>query len=118
MRISDWSSDVCSSDLLGAIQRIDQPEQLACRDLHASGAGLLGNHRDPRREPRKPLPDDLFGAPVRLGNGGLVGLASNLEVGRKHVHYGPSSQPNPGCRLITATRPYRWPQNSTTETGS
>src|SRR3546814_1905799 len=118
MRISDWSSDVCSSDLLGAILRIDQPQQLACRDLHASGAGLLGNHRDPRREPRNPLQYDLFGALVRLGHGGLVGLASNLEVCRIDVHDGTTSHPNQGCQLVNATRQYGLAQNRTPEVGA
>src|SRR3546814_16065921 len=74
MRISDWSSDVCSSD--------------------------------------------LFGALVRLGHGGLVGLASNLEVGRIDVHDGTTSHPNQGCQLVNATRKYGLAKNRTPEVGA
>src|SRR3546814_642603 len=69
-------------------------------------------------EPRKPLQDDLFGALVRLGHGGLVGLASNLEVGRIDVHDGTTSHPNQGCQLVNAARQYGLAQNRTPEVGA
>src|SRR3546814_9544611 len=47
MRISDWSSDVCSSDLLRCIEVADRMAHLVGRlDLHDTGAEL-GRPRQP-----------------------------------------------------------------------
>src|SRR3546814_2830389 len=42
MRISDWSSDVCSSDLLA---RADEVMQIGARPGRADGAGTVGIER-------------------------------------------------------------------------
>src|SRR3546814_7988070 len=42
MRISDWSSDVCSSDLVDAILRRGDPLDVA---MHAAAQGLTGADR-------------------------------------------------------------------------
>src|SRR3546814_16718695 len=44
MRISDWSSDVCSSDLFEALGHLHQPQRLAValRARHAEVAAHLG----------------------------------------------------------------------------
>src|SRR3546814_8852682 len=81
MRISDWSSDVCSSDLLGALAGALHHQALARRavagrgqhalalDLHHAGAAvavgavaglrLVAEMRDLRPGARRGLPDGL-----------------------------------------------------------
>src|SRR3546814_1523688 len=44
MRISDWSSDVCSSDLQPQVEQQDEPEQLGLR--HHQAARQQRQHRD------------------------------------------------------------------------
>src|SRR3546814_1345771 len=46
MRISDWSSDVCSSDLIG--ERAEATVGLFCHDTQACEGVLAGNQRRPR----------------------------------------------------------------------
>src|SRR3546814_5874618 len=47
MRISDWSSDVCSSDLLHADRRPDAPGVLAARHLHRVAGEQAGVEEGP-----------------------------------------------------------------------
>src|SRR3546814_8118459 len=44
MRISDWSSDVCSSDLLGQVERLDA--QPVARERHAPTATIPDGERE------------------------------------------------------------------------
>src|SRR3546814_2040092 len=58
MRISDWSSDVCSSDLVGAGRRVGgggQRDGLAAADLHAE----LAEQQIFRTEVMPPLRDAM-----------------------------------------------------------
>src|SRR3546814_13055139 len=59
MRISDWSSDVCSSDLAGAWTRFG-PVDL-CDEI-----GLLGwvEPESPCRDGARQLPEDMLGGPL------------------------------------------------------
>src|SRR3546814_14931600 len=40
MRISDWSSDVCSSDLPGYVKLVDQPKRLFCIEFRHAYDGI------------------------------------------------------------------------------
>src|SRR3546814_20825141 len=95
MRISDWSSDVCSSDLLGA--RGDPMEALA-RVLEIAKSGL-GSHvvareliavSDGRANTRPVLGMFLGGA----------GLADSTLFSRQQIH--PLGLPNSMCHSSTA----------------
>src|SRR3546814_13803054 len=64
MRISDWSSDVCSSDLIGKDRGLDhiEPQRLSGHadrpDVHAvvvDGARLAHRHRQRRERTRRRL---------------------------------------------------------------
>src|SRR3546814_18918697 len=76
MRISDWSSDVCSSDLEFAEARVGDPEV----EGETAGAQMLvRHHRGPRRQPAwkakadaAELPDIMVG-----GENQRVGLGTN-----------------------------------------
>src|SRR3546814_18820637 len=51
MRISDWSSDVCSSDLADEIGRSQQPLLRSGKLDIGFGAALLGQIAAPRQDP-------------------------------------------------------------------
>src|SRR3546814_20836825 len=89
MRISDWSSDVCSSDLLGI-----ELEILDERQMKALGMGaLLGVAQGSTRPPR------LL---AMRWNGGAAGEAPVVFVG-KGVTFdtgGISLKPGPGMDLM------------------
>src|SRR3546814_2196850 len=77
MRISDWSSDVCSSDLLGR----DDVRELCHRNRRdGDEAGERDNDRNDERDPR-PVDEDVeHGSDPAVGRGrGRDGLTrSNL----------------------------------------
>src|SRR3546814_9790572 len=76
-RISDWSSDVCSSDLRGRLTR--------CRD---SQGRIRTLRRARRRAPRFPLWPDRSAAVGRARLYGVGALPPALEIeetGRAHV---------------------------------
>src|SRR3546814_3100900 len=108
MRISDWSSDVCSSDLLEAHFTGGIPVHAQADVVHAHGGAVIRRtgHRDlelARQEAEfrmegRPLPDDLApqarvldlvmgGAGELVGGGVADGVAAGLdrEIGRAHV---------------------------------
>src|SRR3546814_1161486 len=45
MRISDWSSDVCSSDLLERVARIVEPQAFDLRHAHGPGCSDCNEER-------------------------------------------------------------------------
>src|SRR3546814_4498251 len=77
MRISDWSSDVCSSDLTYRVRRDGQQNIL---DLRPIGQSLV--HRD---RPRRRRPDDGMRA-HQLGNRTLDDLERDIDLGRSEEH--------------------------------
>src|SRR3546814_3012787 len=76
MRISDWSSDVCSSDLLRRADFVDGGVQLV-------PVGMIGDHQ-------RQLQSALFGAlldpqPARCGAGHRIGRSEERRVGQECV---------------------------------
>src|SRR3546814_2199341 len=74
MRISDWSSDVCSSDLRGTVRAIDAQQILrCCDDRHGADLGhLAAARRRPalRSERQQPgFAHDLSDKPGRTCSG-------------------------------------------------
>src|SRR3546814_15866300 len=69
MRISDWSSDVCSSDLIGAgVEDADREGALALREPVGDGAdagGEIARFADAEAEPRHRELGDGAGETVR-----------------------------------------------------
>src|SRR3546814_14716867 len=58
MRISDWSSDVCSSDLLvmlAGFRKAGEFREFAQRDVHAEGAAARLEALDPALEVSRPV---------------------------------------------------------------
>src|SRR3546814_15235740 len=100
MRISDWSSDVCSSDLVVALdleRRIIAPS-VRIADLRGEGSELLvrlglgfGRHPvefvDPRAHRGDDVLDELIGGGLRLGRKifGDIDLTDLLAQDRKSV---------------------------------
>src|SRR3546814_20564028 len=80
MRISDWSSDVCSSDLLGGI---DPAGLLVGIDDHVALAGL-DRHRDDL-VPEAAVGDGLLGAVGALGGISVDVLAAEAVLGAGRV---------------------------------
>src|SRR3546814_13034463 len=66
MRISDWSSDVCSSDLIGDIEHLQEGDTVT---HYTPGGGGYGSPAD--RDP------ELVQADVEAG---LVSLAAAVEI--------------------------------------
>src|SRR3546814_1837343 len=83
MRISDWSSDVCSSDLLGKIagfempaEAADQPQDVAADERLAAGQAQL-----PHAEP-----DEGAAQPVEFLEREHLGLRQEAHILRHAVH--------------------------------
>src|SRR3546814_19052358 len=76
MRISDWSSDVCSSDLEAAVQRLYALPEGALPDMGDFAGGLLKYLR------KHPLP--------RLTIRGGFGKLCKLAAGQLDLHSGSS----------------------------
>src|SRR3546814_5329603 len=81
MRISDWSSDVCSSDLLRQHQRVH-----LARDIEEHGR--FGIEPDQRLHPIPRIGDDPGGA----GRDGADVLGADTAVQRSPVEIGPRDQ--------------------------
>src|SRR3546814_7353790 len=79
MRISDWSSDVCSSDL-------------APRRPHPAGLVQRGHLVD-RTVARSP-PCRVAQSSVRVGGRGaaVIGIESGAVLGRTHIRFVPASE--------------------------
>ena len=67
-------------ELLGAVQRIDQPEAVGARRDDPGGHLLLGDHRQVGGRRPQAAHDQRLGGAVRLGDGGGVGLALGREA--------------------------------------
>src|SRR3546814_2775770 len=89
IRISDWSSDVCSSDLLPAFERVGVFEQQARRSEPAANLGIGEPKARVRREGaqflilvRREIDDEQMAAaaqhPARLGDH-AIGLVREME---------------------------------------
>src|SRR3546814_8186875 len=75
MRISDWSSDVCSSDLIGKRARCRGDDGPALGGEAGEEGGRAGNFDDPVDFPY-----------FRLGN--RFGLAARIDARRREAQYG------------------------------
>src|SRR3546814_3915816 len=89
MRISDWSSDVCSSDLRGLRRRLDHRQARPQRRWRQVGCGHRGNdvtEREPREQPGNDTGDEkpphLDESVRRIGAAGRATLDSALDTGR------------------------------------
>src|SRR3546814_1269977 len=112
MRISDWSSDVCSSDLLAVVAQpdphrgqVDRGEPLAAQNAAAAGGGEAGRLQGERHGPAQAaeataarqrvaklvLQDYRQGLPVRLPDVEAApqhvepAVAGGGQLGRAHV---------------------------------
>src|SRR3546814_6294614 len=80
MRISDWSSDVCSSDLIDQPDQLDVPGGLVRRDRHRH---VVGDHHDLGFQvDAVTLVDhlDAVARAVEAGAGGLVHQRIGVET--------------------------------------
>src|SRR3546814_13805931 len=73
MRISDWSSDVCSSDLVGATRLVGPAPRDDLRDQR--GAAIRFSLLQSQIGPHHELVRSQRGAPVAEGEGGCGHLA-------------------------------------------
>src|SRR3546814_5016423 len=92
MRISDWSSDVCSSDL----GRVDLIEHLACLHILAFGEHAL---LDDAADLRAYLGDHVRHSPAGKRLLHRQGLGCNGQIGRAHVCT-PVTNAHLVCRLL------------------
>src|SRR3546814_7169702 len=90
MRISDWSSDVCSSDLLALSQGFLVTAILGNPDIVHSGQAFVlagGSENDLRRA--TPLlnliAQRIFHVADDAGMASLMKVACNAKIGRAHV---------------------------------
>src|SRR3546814_17258267 len=87
MRISDWSSDVCSSDLIGQVQRVDErtAHVLDTMPRQTAQEGVQRVDRlDPGREAH--AVDGLFYLACRLFQAGTILIRSEeRRVGKECV---------------------------------
>src|SRR3546814_20157584 len=95
MRISDWSSDVCSSDLRGFGGRRDLLEQ-GCHLLGGNVAAKIGGdgarvHRRRTDSARLVAPvefdceEDIGGLRAAIGDPGIIGLGLEIGIGKIDV---------------------------------
>src|SRR3546814_15146676 len=86
MRISDWSSDVCSSDLTGTVRNVDQRAVYQSQPLQAGGGPF---RRDKSRAlPEPPNPGDkpgLLEGQCLARNGGDEARSEERRVGKEGV---------------------------------
>src|SRR3546814_8702530 len=89
MRISDWSSDVCSSDrMAGALARMDAGPEVAPRAIALAGVllaefgyhGDTESYDDPQNADLVRVIDRRMGLPVSLGV--LYIHAARAQIGR------------------------------------
>src|SRR3546814_10308029 len=86
MRISDWSSDVCSSDLRGLSACGIEPGTMDS----GNRAGVIGDGCDNRRPGRPAIRDIVLGGaviavrvkPKRVGAGSVQDASAKEEIGR------------------------------------
>src|SRR3546814_5421914 len=60
MRISDWSSDVCSSDLCRAGEHPPAGTPLFPKPVHGSGGQHPQSGEDPKKRARRPVTKERF----------------------------------------------------------
>src|SRR3546814_2821048 len=87
MRISDWSSDVCSSDLLTVARRGASPVS-ALPAEHGDGTATVRPGSDPVpivRAVDKPTAVRVENAPSSAAESGSIRVSIDKEIGRAHV---------------------------------
>src|SRR3546814_15272272 len=99
MRISDWSSDVCSSDLLSAATRSTSPSPLAGKARRPSGSSTWPATTRTRSiemtRNAKACAITIFEGPDGAGKSTLAQEYAQLTNAR-YVHHGPYKQVGDG----------------------
>src|SRR3546814_7424338 len=106
MRISDWSSDVCSSDLQGFLLWFDDHAGVVKRDLEQGRdeVRILTVHGAKGLEaPVVILPDTCDLPQERDPDGLLWSEAGATQIGRAHV-WTPVTNAHLVCRLLLANK--------------
>src|SRR3546814_11026091 len=88
MRISDWSSDVCSSDLLGGdgkARAVDQGAQLACLQREGLRQVVSGGQREVLARQRRQREGGASGLQLQAGIL-AAGLDLDLRTFRQLAH--------------------------------
>src|SRR3546814_6938336 len=88
MRISDWSSDVCSSDLSAAAIKSDQPGEPHEARAHYNSAGSIRNFSPISRDPARRSSLHFRASRLcrrREYRGGRFPRSGRAEIGRAHV---------------------------------
>src|SRR3546814_12090309 len=99
MRISDWSSDVCSSDLLGKIagfempaEAADQPQDVAADERLAAGQAQLP-HAEPDEGDAQPVEFPEREHPVLLQEAHILRHAVNhVQIAPVRPRHSPVSE--------------------------
>src|SRR3546814_14271661 len=102
MRISDWSSDVCSSDLLGrklpkTLVGAEQAAQLRAGKTQQAGNGNIGEERRAGR--------------TQVGIGGHQCMLGADYVGSEGQQVGRSEESRVGKECVSTCRSRWWPDN-------
>src|SRR3546814_4636092 len=85
MRISDWSSDVCSSDLLGRVDVAPRAHALETFDDHAVARGHARTHQPVAADAPADFQDTLLDLIVRADEqGGGFALAVAADGALRH----------------------------------
>src|SRR3546814_10582971 len=104
MRISDWSSDVCSSDLLGCAEdrRREEPGRGHGRE-RAEGRGLVASGQAGQRDQGKGGAGGAGGAEVRDRRGAAGGAVSRVGGRADGAHLcrlSGGGQPRPSDAMV------------------
>src|SRR3546814_6018202 len=86
MRISDWSSDVCSSDLSREVEALPAAGAQQPLERHLPFGLPFGTGRRIAAVLRHPATIDQYHAPVGQHNGGDDVVADTAVVGRSEAH--------------------------------
>ena len=82
----DGELAIALDELLGAVQRVHQPEAVTHLGRVAGGHGLFGHHRDVRGQRRQPGQDHRLGTLVGLGHRRGIGLALHRKISGVNRH--------------------------------
>src|SRR3546814_8157390 len=98
MRISDWSSDVCSSDLIPRRKRQTSPRQRPRWGFHRRSRRRHSDAQEALR-PTPTLHRRLLGKKYLMNDRKLLGIGIVGKIGRAHV-WTPVTNAHLVCRLL------------------
>src|SRR3546814_13269814 len=112
MRISDWSSDVCSSDLAIAkahVQQAERPIPPCCAAQKIEGWPVCQSRGIDAPQPAKHFPIDWLGQIRRIYLLPFLGAVGEIaHHGRENrTHSSASPGPNPIAKPFSGTRIFR-----------